>query len=59
MALDESWLGPHLVVLRMRDGRRTLRWWLYRGEISSADEAYVRRTLRASGRTDPHSTGFA
>jgi hypothetical protein len=49
--IKEQWLGPGLIVLKVRDHRATHRWWLYRGELSSRDEAHVRRALRARQRT--------
>ena len=53
LKIEEHWLGPGLVVLKLRDGRAAHRWWLYRGELSSSDEAHVRRALRATRRAHP------
>ena len=46
VSIDDPWLGPRLVVLRVRDGTRRRRWWIWRHEIGSSDDAALRRTLR-------------
>jgi hypothetical protein len=45
--VDEPWLGPKLIVLRVHDGMRRQRWWLWRHEIGSSADAELRRVLRA------------
>jgi hypothetical protein len=42
IAADQSWLGPSLIVLQTGAGRR----WLYAAELSSRDDAHLRRTIR-------------
>jgi hypothetical protein len=43
--IADPWLGPALVVLRVRDGKRRQRWWLWRDEIGSPADAALRRAL--------------
>ena len=50
--VDEPWLGPKLIVLRVRDGMRWQRWWLWRHEIGSSADAELRRVLRARSTRD-------